>query len=418
MKENIWIFNHYATNMFFDNGGRHYNFSKFLIKEEYKVSIFCASTIHNSTSNIDTLGQIYLEDRVNDIPFVFVNTPDYKGNGNKRIKNMIVFYRNLFIVAKEYAKKYGKPDIILASSVHPLTLVAGIRIAKKLRVPCICELRDLWPETIVAYEFLENNSLIAKILYLGEKWIYKKADKLIFTMEGGKDYIIEKGWDKEHGGPIDLKKVFHINNGVDLEIFENNKKNYVLEDEDLNNNQTFKVIYTGSIRFVNNVKSIIDAAQVIKKRGINNIEFLIFGDGNNREFLEKYCIEHNINNVKFKGLVDKNRIPYILSKSNLNIIHFKQNKIKKYGASLNKLFEYFASGKPILSDCEFGYDLVKRYNSGIVFDNATSEQLAEAIISFYRMPEDEYNNYCQNARNAARNFDFKLLTEKLENLFY
>ena len=178
---------------------------------------------------------------------------------------MLFFYHNLFPVANDYAKIDGKPDVIIASSVHPLTLVAGIKIAKILHIPCICEVRDLWPESLVAYGFIKRNSLLAKILYQGEKWIYKRANKLIFTMEGGKDYIIEQGWAEESGGPINLDKVYHINNGVDLEAFNYNKDNYVVEDMDLDNEQTFKVVYVGSIRRVNNVKRIIDGKKRLRR---------------------------------------------------------------------------------------------------------------------------------------------------------
>ncbi|URN82963.1 glycosyltransferase family 4 protein [Acetobacterium wieringae] len=329
---------------------------------------------------------------------------------------MLTFYKNLFPVAKEYARINGKPDLILASSVHPLTLIAGIQIAKKFKISCICEVRDLWPESIVAYSGLKRTSLVAKILYRGEKWIYKRANKLIFTMEGGSDYIIERGWNKEQGGTIDLKKVYHINNGVDLDVFKENQTVYKFEDLDLDNEKTFKVIYTGSIRLVNNVKSIVEAAQVVKKESPNAIIFLIYGDGSDRKNLEDFCKENNINNVVFKGYVNKNRIPYVLSKSNLNIIHFEDNQIKKYGASLNKLFEYFASGKPTVSDCEFGYDLIKRYNCGMVVDQADPEQLAQAIIEFSNMPKKQYEEYCKNALAAAYDYDYQRLTEKLIEL--
>ena len=40
--------------------------------------------------------------------------------------------------------------------VHPLTLVAGIKIGKKLKVPCICEIRDLWPESFIAHNILKR----------------------------------------------------------------------------------------------------------------------------------------------------------------------------------------------------------------------------------------------------------------------
>lgn len=416
MKKTVWIWNHYATSMYKDHAGRHYSFAENLLKRGYKPIIFCASTNHFSNENIEIMNKKYIVDTIDEITFVIIKTPGYVGNAKKRLQNMMAFYENLFPVAREYAKKNGKPDVILASSVHPLTLIAGIKIARKFGVPCICEVRDLWPESIVAYGGLKRTSLIAKILYRGEKWIYKKADKLIFTMEGGSDYIIERGWNKQNGGSIDFEKVYHINNGVDLEAFKNNQIVYKFKDLDLDNERTFKVIYTGSIRLVNHVKTIIDAAQVVKNKSVNEIIFIIYGDGSDRKNLEDFCIENNINNVVFKGYVNKNRIPYVLSKSNLNIIHFEDNQIKKYGASLNKMFEYFASGKPTVSDCEFGYDLIKRYNCGMVVDHADPEQLAKIIIEFSNMPKNQYEQYCKNAVTAANDYDYQRLTEKLIEL--
>ena len=416
MKKNIWIWNHYATNMIEDKAGRHYWLAENLILNGYNSTIFCASTLHNTDDNIDTAGKIFIQKESDNIPFVIVKTPQYSGNGKKRIINMISFYKNLFPTAKEYANKYGKPDVIIASSVHPLTLVAGIKIAKKFGVPCICEVRDLWPESIVAYGSLKRNSVIAKILYLGEKWIYKKADKLVFTMEGGKDYIIEKGWDKDHGGSIDIKKVYHINNGVDLDEFNQNKKKFQLKDEDLDNKEFFKVVYTGSIRIVNDVDYLIEVGKKIEIRGIQNVRLIIYGDGNEKDKLVEKCKKEKIANVIFKGRVPKHQVPYILSKSDINILHFKQNNIKKYGASLNKLFEYFASGKPIISDCEFGHDLIKRYECGVIVDNASPEELAEDIIKIRKLSIDDYNSMCDKALKAAKDYDFKELTGKLINI--
>ncbi|EKC51525.1 glycosyltransferase, partial [human gut metagenome] len=146
------------------------------------------------------------------------------------------------------------------SSVHPLTLVAGLKLAKRSNVPCICEIRDLWPETFLDFGFTKKN-LIIKALYAMEKWIYKKADALIFTMEGGKDYIKEKHWEDS----VDLSKVFYINNGVDLDVYYKNIRDNTYIDKDLENNETFKVIYTGSIRPANGVENIIKCARHINK---------------------------------------------------------------------------------------------------------------------------------------------------------
>ena len=78
--------------------------------------------------------------------FVFVRGRTYEGNGKQRVLNMVDFFRNVKRAARAYAKTWGKPDVIYASSVHPLTLVAGLQMAKHFGVPCVCEVRDLWPE--------------------------------------------------------------------------------------------------------------------------------------------------------------------------------------------------------------------------------------------------------------------------------
>lgn len=407
----VWIWNHYATNMFFDQAGRHYWFSKYLIENGYKPTIFCASTNHFSDKNIDTKGKKYCVDSVKDIPFVFVNTPDYKGNGRKRIINMLTFYRNLFHVAKEYARLNGKPDVILASSVHPLTLVAGIKIAKRLGIKCICEIRDLWPEAIFYFNKSNENSLLGKTLVKGEHWIYRKADALIFTKEGDTDYIKEKKWDVEQGGDIDLQKAHYINNGVDIEAFNKNINENKLEDPDLESGK-FNVVYVGAIRPVNNVGAILDVAKLL--RDYTDISFLIYGDGNQKEILENRVRDENISNVKIKGYVNKKYIPYILSKSSVNLLNYSNTQYNwTRGNSSNKLFEYMASGKPIISTVKMGYSLIKKYQCGVELESGSPEDLAQAILEIKNMPTEEYELLGENAKKGAEKFDFKILTEKL-----
>ena len=232
---NIWIFNHYATNMFYDGAGRHHSIAKYLIKNGHDVSIFCANTIHGSNRSIQIESDGFLgKTGVDGVRYIFIKTIPYKDNGFDRVKNMYSFYKNLFKVSKACLNLYNKPDVILASSVHPLTLVAGIKIAKKVNVPCICEIRDLWPETLIDLNILKAESFVSKILYRGEKWIYKKANQIIFTMPGGADYIKDKNWDND----ISLDKIHYINNGVDLEKYNEDLKYKVTYTTNKENTKT------------------------------------------------------------------------------------------------------------------------------------------------------------------------------------
>lgn len=411
----IWLMNHYASNMYRDKAGRHFWFAKELSQRNFDVTIFCSTTLVNGQEFLKTGKNKFLLQHVDNIAFVFVKTIPAKGNGIERIKNMGIFYKNLFPAAKAYAKKQGKPDVILASSVHPLTMVAGIQIAKKMKIPCICEIRDLWPEAIFSFGKISEHSLIGRILTQGEHWIYKKANALIFTKEGDTDYLKEKKWTTSQGGDIELQKCYYINNGLDIVAYEKNTITEQLEDSDLKDNSKFLVTYTGTIRPVNNVGNILDAASILKTHEkYANVLFLIYGDGSQLEELkERVRIEH-LDNVKLKGFVERKYIPFILSKSSINILNYSQVQYNwKRGNSSNKLFEYMASGKPIISTVRMGYSIINKYQCGIELEEDTPQALAEQIMRFHDMNEEERIKIGKNAQEGVKNFDFSVLSQKL-----
>jgi glycosyltransferase involved in cell wall biosynthesis len=412
MNKKIWILNHYATNSFYNKGGRHYWFADKLINKGYNPIIFCANTRHSTDDVIDIpRNEKYTTSFSENIPYVFVKTTPALGNGLDRIKNMILFYINLLSVANEYARLNGKPDVIIASSVHPLTMVAGIQIAKKFKVPCICEIRDLWPEAIFAFNKAKATSILGRLLATGEYWIYKKADALIFTKEGDTDYIKEKKWDKEQGGKIDLNKCHYINNGVDINAFNRSIKENVVDDEDLNS-EKFNVVYAGAIRPVNDVGKILDAALILKDD--KDIQFLIYGDGNQRKMLEQKIADVGLTNIKMKGHINKKYIPYILSKSSVNILNYSQTQFNwSRGNSSNKLFEYMASGKPIISTVKMGYSIIDKYKCGFELEQSTPEELAKTINKIKKLSIDQYETLKNNSKTGVENFDFDVLTEKL-----
>lgn len=403
--KNIWILNHYAIPPELGPLIRHYKFAENLILRGYKVNVFAASSLHYSDENMIKGNAKFLHKEFNGVPFTFVKAMDYKGNGKKRILNMIEYAYKIINITKKI--DIEKPDVIYASSAHPLTWLAGYKLAKRYNAKFIAETRDLWPETLVSMGQISRKSIPAKILYKLQDFIYRKADRLIFTFPGGKDYVDSLG--------IDTNKVRYINNGIDLDEYNYNKNNYIYEDDDLDDDDKFKVIFTGTIGHANGIRNIVNAAIELKKKNYNDIVFLIFGDGPEKEKLIKKVEKEKIDNIIFKGRVQKKFVPNILSKSSLNLLSLEHlPNLFKYGLSPNKLFDYFASGTPTLSNVECGYDLLLEYNCGLTVKGDSTEDLIEGILKFYNMDKEEYNKYSQNALKASEDFDFKKLTDKLE----
>ena len=400
----IWIIDHYSVPIEYYPLARNTNFAKHLIKKGYEVIIFAASTVHNSKVNLIEDDKPYKEVNDNGVNYVLINCHQYSGNGLKRILNMYEFAGKLETVCNHYPK----PDAIIATSMTLQACKKGIMIGREYGCKCIAQITDLWPETLIAYGRATKHHPIVLWFRRIEKWIYQHADKIIFSMEGAYDYIIEQGWTKE----IPRSKVFFINNGVELEEFEYNKEHYIIEDEDLTDPNLFRVIYTGSVREVNNIGKLIVVAKNVKDK---RIKFLVWGDGNQKDELEKRLKEEQIANFVFKGKVDKRYIPYITSCADLNIAHNTSSPLFRFGISFNKIFDYMAAGKPIICDFECKYNPVITHGAGIEIASGNEVEIAKEIERL--CSDSNTRDMCSNALRAIREeYNFSHLTEKLERV--
>ncbi len=401
----IWLINHYAVPPKYYPLARQANFAKYLMAMGHTVTIFAASSVHNSSPALNLIndGAPYREETVDGTHYVYIKCCDYAGSGLKRVYNMCEFAWKLPGVCK----KFPRPDAIVSTSVPPTSCAVGVWLARKWGARAVAEIADLWPESIVAYGIAGPRNPVVVALRWLEKWIYTRADKVVFTMEGAYDYILEQGWEKD----IPREKVHYINNGVDLAQFQHNVTNYVAEDGDLADKSIFKVVYTGSVRPANNVGLLLDAAKKVKNP---RVRFLIWGDGDERPALEQRLRDENITNVIFKGRVQKSFVPSVVSQADVNFLDGWGGEISRFGASPNKLFDYFAAGKPILAEAIAKYDPTAPYGCALYYSDA--DTLAQSIDRLSDMDSEQLATMSQGSQAAAHDFDFRYLTERLEKI--
>lgn len=398
----IWLINHYAVPPKYYPLARQTCFARYLMAMGHTVTIFAASTVHNSTMNLITDGAPWREEVVDGVHYVYIRCMDYQGNGLKRIYNICEFAWKLPGVCR----KFPRPDAIVATSMPPTSCAMGIHLARKYGCRGVAEIADLWPESIVAYGIVGPQNPAVLVLRQLEKWIYQKANEVIFTFEGAYDYIVEQGWEKD----IPRSKIHYINNGVDLEAFDLNQESFVVEDSDLENPGICKVVYVGSIRRVNNLGLLLDAAKRITDPAV---KFLIWGDGDEREALEHRIQAEKISNVVFKGKVEKKYIPSIVRRADINLIHGGDcgKALFRFGISPNKMFDCLAAGKPIIMDLPARYNPVEQFEAGICCPSAA--EIPEAIGRIRSMDTNTLQQMCANARRAGERFDFRVLTGEL-----
>lgn len=407
-KRTVWILSFFAGGPSYCPRVPDYCLGEYLQRHGYDVKIFAGSALHNTTVNFITDNTPSKPQMVDGVPFVFIKTRSYSSRKGE-VLSFIDYYLNLM---REY-KKYGKADVIIAAMPQPLACLAGVIIAKRMRVPYITSIVDLWPLSIVEYaDFSERNPIIVA-MYLFEKWVYMKSSELVFTWEGAYDYIRDKHWDHK----IPKSKFHYINIGINLKTFHENLENWKLEDPDLDGDR-FTVMYCGSVREANDIGTVVEAAGILCQEGYGDrIRFVIYGDGPDREVLEKKCEDEGISNVRFKGSVEKKYIPYVLSKSDLNILNLKKAATQKYGNSSNKLFEYLAAGNPVIANIDEGkYPIISKYRCGKVVEAGSPKAYAEGIKFFFELPNREMEKYRQAALSAALDFDTENLNKMWEQI--
>lgn len=409
MIKNIWLVNKYAMPPQYESRLRTIKFAHYLQEMGYNVTVFGSSVMHNMDIDLIEGDHKYIERQYDNFKFVHIKSCQYKKTaGIKRVWSDIQFHYRLVSLAKYFEK----PDLVLATTT-PLISNPVLSYCRKHNIKYISEVLDWWPDDFVDFGLISAKNPIMKYLYWRSKRNYARVDAVVVSMKGCHQYLKDKKWDLKQGGPVDLSKVYYINNGVDLNDFAKWKEEYIIDDDDLKSEKK-RIIYLGSIRLANNVWQLIKAAELIKDR--TDVQFLIYGNGDDREPLIKYCEQHQLTNVIFKDKwIDPKFVPFVLSQSYLNILNYTAH-FGKYGISSSKMFQYMAAGKPIVCNVDIMHSDIVEKNLGICQDMKDEKDYANAIKSILDLSLTEYNNMCERSYETSKTYDYPFLTNKLDEV--
>lgn len=408
MSKKIWILNHYAVPPNMPGGTRHYDLSQELIKKNFEVTIFSSGFSHGKKNYFELFkGKQYIVENYGKLKFVWLKTVSYKKNNYKRILNMLSYLFRMLTVAHIFSK----PEVIMGSSVHPFAVTAAWLLSKKYKAKFIFEVRDLWPQTPIDMGVIKPNGIVAKLMYTWEKYMYRRAEKIVVLLPNAKEYIEGKG--------ISAKKIVWIPNGVNLERFDNPKQ----LDSDSNlvqllrkNKDNFKIIYTGAHGPANGLSVIIDTAKILQKNH-NEVQFFLIGNGVEKEKLQCDSEKYKLKNIHFFSSIPKEQIPGLLRYADLLLHCFAPINVFKYGISPNKIFDYLASEKPIIMSVKTSNNIVQEAGAGITVEPGNAEALARGILKIEKMTLEERQKLGANGRAYVEKYhNTRMLTDILEKI--
>lgn len=376
-------------------GTRSYWFSKALINKKYHVIMITSRSSQK---------KLIHKEIVEGIEVIYIRNAY---SNEMSILRRLISFLNFMILSTWVAFRQKNIAIIYATST-PLTIGIPALFCKWFKkIPFIFEVRDLWPEVPIQMGAIKNKA-IQKLLYWFEALIYKNASYIVALSPGMVDGVLKYG--------ISSEKVSMIPNMAKIDEFYPRNQNFEIAkifEIDLNK---FNIIHFGAMGIANGLDYIIYAAEIMKNREINDVEFLLLGDGGVKERLKQQAKKLDLKNVKFIDSKPMKILSELVNLSNCSIVTFSNIPILKTN-SPNKLFDSLSAGKPIIVNSSgWTKEMIEDNNCGAYVDSEKPEHLVSLIAKWKDNPE-LLTKLGSNSRKLAENtYDKSILSQKFVDL--
>lgn len=301
--------------------------------------------------------------------FTMIKEPGYSKNVCiKRFYSHWVMAQNL----RKYLRERRKPDVIYCAVPSLDVGKVAAEYAEKNGIRFVIDIQDLWPE---AFEMVFNLPVISHAIYWPMKrnanYIYKRADEIIAVSKTYCDRALSVNNKCKVGHDVFL--------GTSLKTYDENVE---INRVTLDKNKVY-VAYCGTLGHSYDLRCVMDAISILKnEKKIDNIIFVVMGDGPLKEVFEEYAQNKGIN-VNFTGRLEYPSMCAMLSACDIVV-----NPITHRAAQsiINKHADYVAAGLPVVStqENEEYRNLVEQYNMGFNCVNGDAIDLADKLERLIR----------------------------------
>ncbi len=345
------------------------DFSEILLKQGHKVTILCESPHYPNDKYYRGFSNSWLSVEKKSSSFTIIRSKAYASNRKNTLKKLAHYFVFMFSAITNITKVKNF-DLLIISTPPLFTGIVGIYIKKFYKKEYWLDIRDLWPDSALALNQI-NKGAFLKFGKLLEKIIYKNARGFIFPVPSFRNYLLKFSSD------ISKKPMIDLMNGVSkrfIDEIKNNKEN---------TNKKFTVLYSGNMGLAQDLKTIIEAADLLSE---HEIFFELIGQGvcksETRDMANKLKIK-----MKFFDSKPRKELIQSIMRSSICLVPLKNKKIF-HSALPSKMFEYMACAKPVVVGINGeAKKLVKTSKSGLHVQPENPKMLSEAILTYFNNEE-------------------------------
>ena len=401
----ILLINHYAGSIHHGMEFRPYYISREWIRMGHEVVVVAASFSHLRQKNPDVNGDIQQE-IIDGISYTWIKTPEYRGNGVGRIRNILCFIRKLYKYLPSITTDFT-PDVVIASSTYPLDSYPAKWIAKKYNAKFAFELHDLWPMSRQVMGHMTKWHPFIMTMQMGEDYWCKDADVVISLLPDAYKHLVTRG--------MKMDKYHVVPNGVDLSEWAGDGEDIPEEHKkflsQLKEKGKFLIAYTGGLVTSNSLHLIVDIAN--KLRDDKSLYFLLVGKGPDQQRLEQKIKDFGLDNISILSPVRKKAVPALFKYVDLFVRISIASELEQYGSSPNKIFDYMMSAKPVLWTYSADDNWIDNAKCGFTIRHYDLSEICRKICEIHSMDKDVLCRMGENGREyVVKNLTYPILAQK------
>jgi len=291
------------------------------------------------------------------------------------------------------------PDVVIGSTVHPFAVWSATRIAKRHGAAFVFEIRDLWPQTLIELGRISRHSVQARLLAWLERWLCRRANRVVTLLPGVSDYLAAMG--------VDSTAIAYVPNGVNM--------NEVPTSEPPDD-ESFTLMYLGAHGNANALETLLRALVLLAdERDLPRINCRLIGDGPLKPSLQAMARDLHLSNVSFEQAVSRAEVTEIGVAADAFVLCTRDlPNLYRYGISMNKLYDYMAMARPTVLAMDAYNNPISDSDGGVTVRPDDPRALAGAISDIARLSSAQRREMGLRARSfVADNYDFETLSVRL-----
>jgi glycosyltransferase involved in cell wall biosynthesis len=294
-------------------------------------------------------------------------------------------------------------DVVVATTPQILCALAGDVMARVRRIPFVLDLRDLWPESIVAVGALPEGHVVIRMLERVARRLYADASCVVTVTDAFRKILI--------AGGLPASKIAVVKNGVDLARFRPLPRQTALRAR-LGWDDKLIVEYAGTLGMAHALDRVLDAAARLSRRG--DIRFLFVGDGAERAALESRARGQGLDNVRFLGTLPREAMPEVYATADVCLVPLRKAELFTTVIP-SKIFEISAMERPILLSVEGeARSIVEASGGGRVLPPEDVDAMVQAIEDLADHPAQRVEMGRRGRAHVVREFDREALAARYE----